>query len=195
MVTVAGEKMSKSLGNFTTLGEAIDEYGGRAFRLAVLQAHYRSPMELGDAELRAASEGVRRLDDLVRRAPAADAAPELDPPTVAAFIDAMDRDFATPAAVSVIFDAVRRANTAIDAGSDEEAAALVATVRALSGALGLEIGVETELADDAEIDDLVARRTAARSAKDFAESDRIREELAARGVIVEDAPGGTTWHR
>jgi cysteinyl-tRNA synthetase len=195
MVTVAGEKMSKSLGNFTTLGEAIDQYGGRAFRLAALQAHYRSPMELGDAELRAASEGVRRLDDLVRRAPEPNAGTALDAATTAAFTEAMDRDFATPAAISVIFDAVRRANTAIDAGGVEEAASLVATVRALAGALGLEIGVETELADDAEIDDLVARRTAARSAKDFAESDRIRDELAARGVVVEDAPGGTTWHR
>jgi cysteinyl-tRNA synthetase len=198
MVEIGGEKMSKSLGNFTTLGEALDEYGARAFRLAVLQTHYRSKTELGPPELGAAREAGERLDALVRRAGAA-GVPEgvdADEATVAAFRAAMDADFGTPAAVAAIFDAVKRANVAIDAGDAGAAAPLVAAVRELSGVLGLEVGATAAAGDDdAEIDALVAARTAARAAKDFAASDRIRDDLAARGITLEDTPDGTIWHR
>jgi len=198
MVEVGGEKMSKSLGNFTSLADAIDAHGPRAFRLAVLQVHYRSRTELGPSEMQAAGEAVERLDALVRRAEAAGIdvrSSARDAPAVAAFQTAMDNDFGTPAAVAAIFDAVKRANVAIDAGDLDTAGALVATVRDLSAALGLEIGTSDLAADSAEVDALVAARDAARAARDFGEADRIRDELAARGVTLEDTAAGTIWHR
>jgi cysteinyl-tRNA synthetase len=196
MVQVGGEKMSKSLGNFTTLGEALDAHGARAFRLAVLQTHYRRAMELGERELDAAAAAVDRLDALFRRAAAAGIEPvdaPVDVPTVERFRSAMDDDFGTPAAIAAIFDAVGEANAAIDAGDGTRAASLLASVAELTGVLGLEPA--TGAAQDSEVDALVVARDEARAAKDYAEADRIRTELASRGVTLEDTPSGTIWHR
>ncbi len=197
MVEIGGEKMSKSLGNFTNLSDALDAHGPRAFRMAVLQTHYRRAVELGSPELEAAASAVDRLDALARRAAAAGvdttgAAP--DPAVVQRFRDAMDDDFGTPGALAAVFDAVGAANTAIDAGDTDRAAVLVATMHELTAALGLTIGGGGGQ-QDAEIDGLVAARDEARRVKDFAEADRIRDELAARGVTLEDTPNGTIWHR
>ncbi len=194
MVTVGGDKMSKSLKNFTTLGEALDAHDPRAFRLAVLQTHYRSQQELGPEVLAEAEQALSRLDALVRKAAREGVGPNTsDPETIAAFRAAMDADFGTPAAVGVIFDAVRNANTAIDGRDLKRAEALVAAVRELTDVVGLELRT-SEDADD-EIDTLIARRVAARKGGEYAEADRIRDELAARGITLEDGPDGTTWHR
>src|SRR3954452_23811625 len=136
MVMVGGEKMSKSLNNFTTLGDAIDRYGAAAFRLAVLQVHYRSQMELTATELGAAAEGIQRVDNLRRGAAREGVAPGYpDPAAIEAFAAAMDDDFGTPAAVAVVFDAVRGANAVLDAGRTDAAAAKLGAVEELLGAL------------------------------------------------------------
>jgi cysteinyl-tRNA synthetase len=196
MVVIGGEKMSKSLGNFRTLAEALDAHGGRAFRMSVLQAHYRKAVELGDIELTAAASAVAKLDALARRAAAAGvdrvSAPT-DADAVARFRAEMDDDFGTPGAIGEIFKVVEAANQAVDARDAVRAASLLATVHELAGALGLEVGAGTGA--DEEIDGLVAQRDTARAAKDFAAADRIRDDLAARGVTLEDTPTGTIWHR
>ena len=195
MVMVGAQKMSKSLGNFTTLGGALDAHGPRAFRLAVLQVHYRSQMELTASELGAARKGFARIDDLLRRAARVELPAELaDGTAIAAFRVAMDDDFGTPGAVAVVFEAVRRANAALDADDLRAAAACVASVRDLLDVLGFADDV-VATDGDAEIDEMVQARNDARAAKDFAEADRLRDDLAQRGVVIEDTATGSVWHR
>ncbi len=196
MVEIRGEKMSKSLRNFLTLADAVDAHGPRAFRMAVLQTHYRKATELGDAELTTAASAVARLDALARRfegeTPAAADVP-LDEETIDRFQAEMDDDFGTPGAIAAIFDAVSAANQALEAGDEAHARSLLRTVIELSAVLGLPVGARTDA--DATVDARVAERDAARAAGDFAAADRIRAELADQGIALEDTPNGTVWHR
>jgi len=203
MVNVAGEKMSKSLGNFRTAGDLFAAHDPRAFRLLILQTHYRKTMEINTEVMTQAETALERFDSLARRSAAAgvDVAagsrPVLDATAVGAFRSAMDNDLGTPEATATLFDTIRRANAALDAGSPD-AGALVATVVDLAGALGLTFGGGDAAGDDPEadeIDELVAARTEARVARDFAEADRLRDELASRGISVEDTANGPVWHR
>jgi len=194
MVQVGGEKMSKSLGNFTTLADALDAHGARAFRMAVLQTHYRRAIELGPAELGSAAAAVDRLDAFVRRAQAEGVvASTPDADVVERFRDAMDDDFGTPGAIAVVFDAVSAGHQAMRDGDTARPGALLATVYELTGALGLELAAAGE--GDDEIDALVAAREDARRARGFAVADAIRDQLAERGIVLEDTPNGTIWHR
>jgi cysteinyl-tRNA synthetase len=193
MVNVGGEKMARSLGNFTTLEEAVDSHGPRALRLLVLQTHYRSNMEVAPDNVAVAARALATLDALARRARTAGVErldtgrAALDPATVAAFDAALDDDFNMPAAMAAIFEATRKGNLAIDAGGGTEAGRLVSTVHALTGALGLELADGSAAGEgDDEISSLVEARNAARKAKDFAEADRIRAELEAMGVKLMD---------
>ena len=190
VVDRSGEKMSKSLGNYENLLDFTEQHDPRSFRLMLLQAHYRSPVSM-DAELAGAAERtLAGLDAFARRAAAVGAA-EPDAEVLARFRERMDDDLDTPGAMAVVFDTVRRANAAIDAGTD--AAPLVAAVREMTGAVGLELGGVDEV--PADVAERAAALDAARAAKDYAAADAIRAELQADGWTVETTATGTTVHR
>ena len=203
MVQVDGEKMSKSLGNFTTLDDLLNTWDPRALRLLVLQTHYRRTMEVGSTTLDQSAAALARLDKFADRMAGSDL-PEAEPDAdvVTRFRTAMDDDLGSPQALAVIFDAVRDANRALDAEDDSTAAELHAAAIELAGVLGLELGSAAAPARDvqddaeaAEIDDLVDQRLAAKAAKNYGKADRIRDKLTARGIILEDSARGTSWHR
>ena len=201
MVNVGGEKMSKSLGNFVTLADFLDAYDPRVLRLLMLQTHYRKTMEINAEALDSTAQALARFDALDRNAESAgvatDSAP--DQAIVDDFVTSMDDDLGTPKAVATVFETLRAANAAISAGDLTLASTLKATVDELRSVLGIDAasGVAVIADDDADaaIDALVAERDAARAAKDFATSDRVRDELAAQGITIEDKPTGSTWYR
>jgi cysteinyl-tRNA synthetase len=194
-VEVGGEKMSKSLGNFTNLLDLIERVDQRAYRLLVLQSHYRSPLEISKETTDRAERSLAGLDAFARRVGAE--LPELGAPdadTLQRFRDAMDDDLNTPAAMALVFDCVRRVNAALDAGDAASAAPLAAAVLAICDAVGLVL--RGDVADvPAEVAALAAERDSARAAKDFARADAIRGELQADGWIVEDTVSGTLVRR
>ena len=224
MLNIEGQKMAKSLGNYRTVADLLGEHpdNARAFRLLVLQTHYRKTMEVNADLMASARTACQRLDALARRLaartegkpaepalapdvePSLNPAPDLSEPHGRAvatrlrdrFSAAMDHDLGTPEGVAVIFDTLRRANAALDEGSADGSVLATVTID-LAGALGLTIGAreQTADADDAAIEDLVAQRQSAREAKDWATADLLRDELSALGVVVEDTPSGPVWHR
>ncbi len=202
-VTVDGEKMSKSSGNFTSLEDLLARSDARAYRLLVLRSHYRSPIEITPDTVRDAEAGLARLDELARRFELPDlladgpavAAPEADGETegeaVARFRVHMDDDLDTPGAMAAVFDLVRRANGAADAGDPTTAARLARTVCLLCAAVGLALGGGPPAVVDPETADRVRRRDEARAAREWALADALRGELEAAGWLVEDGPDGT----
>ena len=197
MVNVEGEKMAKSAGNFRTLADALALHDPRALRLAMLQAHYRSTMEIDEAVLAGAAAGINRLDAFARRVGASGAldTTERTADTDAArtaFVEAMDNDMGTPGAVGVIFELLRKGNVALDDGEAEAAASALHMVRDLGGALGLSL---QDSSPDEAIQRRVDERQAARAARDYATADLIRAALADEGVELEDTPTGTVWRR
>ncbi len=203
-VMMGGEKMSKSLGNFTSLTDLLERTDGRAYRLLLLRSHYRSQVEVTPDTVTDAEEALKGLDALVRRfdlgdvAPVATAAEALalgaDADAVRAFMASMDADLGTPAAVGALFELARRANVASDGGDHAEGRRLAVTVLVLSGALGLVLqGGRQEL--DEATRAKVAARDAARAAGDWARADAIRHELEAEGWSIEDGPEGGRLHR
>jgi cysteinyl-tRNA synthetase len=195
-VVVEGQKMSKSLGNFTSLPELLASSDARAYRLLVLQSHYRSPIEVTPATIQQAEASLARLDALVRRVPGGWGVPAVEPDAAAldAFRAAMDDDLDTPRATALLFDLTRRANAALDAGDGAAAAPLLAAVREVAGALGLRLGGGEEAVPD-DVAALVRRRDEARAARDFPAADAARDELVAAGWVVEDTPAGTRVRR
>jgi cysteinyl-tRNA synthetase len=208
-VEVEGTKMSKSLGNFTTLPDLLARYDPRAYRLLVLRAHYRSPIEVTPETLSDAEKALDRLDGLARRFDVADflsrtqdgfvvegmpPATDLDAAAVADFRAHMDDDLDTPGALAGLFELVTAAHSAADSGDEAGGARLARTAAVLLAALGVSLR-SAEVEVDEESARLVAERDEARRAKDFARADALREELVAKGWTVEDTPSGTAIRR
>ncbi|MDP8976495.1 MAG: cysteine--tRNA ligase [Actinomycetota bacterium] len=187
-----GAKMSKSLGNFTSLTDLLSRNDPRAYRLLVLQSHYRAPLEVGPVAIERAERSLERLDELARRAPPQGGSPDAAP--LEEFRAHMDEDLGTPAATALLFDVVGRANAALDGGDVVRGGSLAAAALEMASAFGLELGAGKERIDD-ETARLVAERDAARASRDYVRSDTIRDELAANGWIVKDTPEGTRIHR
>jgi len=214
-VTVGGEKMSKSLGNFTSLADLLERSDPRAYRLLVLRSHYRSPIEVTPDTIAQAEAGLARLDELARRFALPDLladvlalGPPTGPPTgpdaavgewddeaVAAFMASMDDDLDTPGALAAVFDLARQANSAADAGDDRSAIRAAGTANLLAGALGLRLQGAVDDAVDEVSAMLVRRRDDARAAKDWAAADVLRAELEGAGWLVEDSAEGTRIRR
>jgi cysteinyl-tRNA synthetase len=208
-VTVDGTKMSKSLGNFTTLDDFLTHHDPRAYRLLVLRARYRSPIEVTPDTIVDAEKALERLDTLARRfsvgsllaqtasgfvVAGTPPAVDIDPDALAAFRARMDDDLDTPGALAGIFDLVTAAHSSADAGDRPRAAHLALSAAVLAGALGLSLRGDAAVVDE-ETARLVADRDAARSARDFARADTLRDELVAMGWTVEDTPNGTAVRR
>jgi cysteinyl-tRNA synthetase len=191
VLAAGGEEMHRSAGNYVTLADLLDAHDPRAYRLLVLQSHYRGPMEVNDENLAAAEKALEGLDNLALRAGRVEAAP--DPDVLARFRSHMNEDFNTPPALAVIFDAVRRANIALDAKDQATGDSLAAAVRELTEMLGLPLKVSDPV--DAESQALATERDEARKAKDWARADALRAQLEALGWSVEDGPDGTRLTR
>ena len=202
-VTLAGEKMSKSLGNTADVQAAVAQYGGRAVRLFLAGPHYRSAIELSDASLAEAAAQLGRIDSFLARAgEAVGHRPDADLPQ--AFAAAMDDDLGTPGALAVLFTTVKEGNTALGAGDTEGVRAAYGSVLAMLDILGLDPAAP-QWADgasasgdltpvvDALVTTLLDQRAEARAAKDWATADAIRDSLAASGLTITDTKDGARW--
>ena len=205
-VMVGDEKMSKSLGNFTSLTDMLDKNDARAYRLLVLRSHYRSPIEVTPATIGDAERALARLDGLARRFdlvalaghhlevkddfPWSGAALELYERVAAA----LNEDLDTPRALAQLFEALSSANALADGGHEDEAHALAVAINALFGALGLALVSASTVVDEIS-QALVNERDGARIAQNWAEADRLRSELVDLGWTVEDSASGTLIRR
>jgi cysteinyl-tRNA synthetase len=205
-VMVGGEKMSKSLGNFTSLTDLLENTDPRAYRLLVLRSHYRSPLEVTRDIISDAERGLARLDAFARRfdlpalagerfeAAAAHAWEEESLELYERVTSLMNDDLNTPAAVGELFEALSAANALADDSLAIPARRLAQSVNILFGAMGLALLAGSQVIDD-ESAQLVQERDHAREAKDWFEADRLRQALTERGWIVEDGASGTVIRR
>jgi len=194
-LTFAEEKMSKSLGNIITIREGLDKYGSDGLRVFVLTSHYRAPLSYSEDALESGKRAAERLR-LAATLSGGDG-PPADVPVETyreRFVEAMDDDLNTPAALAALFDLARDINRSRDEGRGTDEGQ--ATLRELAGVLGLTLR-EPEGAMDAApfIDLLVQLRNDLRDAKQFELADRVRSRLAEAGITLEDGPDGTRWRR
>ena len=224
-VQINEEKMSKSLGNFFTVREVLKLYQPEVVRYFILSSHYRSPLNYSEQNLDSAKAALERFYTALRDVPMGTAVVDAaHGDYLARFNAAMDDDFNTPEALAVLFDVVRELNRAKAENKQDEASRISSTLKQLGAVLGLlqddpdsflkgrgrdvtvaltgvsataSVGTVTAHVgmSNENIHDIIAQRLAARKAKNWAESDRIRDELKAQGIILEDGPQGTTWRR
>jgi cysteinyl-tRNA synthetase len=197
-VRINDEKMSKSLGNFFTVREVLKQYSAEVIRYFILTSHYRSPLNYSDQELESAKQALTRLYTTLRGLPIT-AESSLDNPYNQRFISAMNDDFNTPEALAVLFELSKEVNKLRDK-EPTQAIHLGNELRRLGGIIGLlqlepEIFLRRQLETLAaeEIERLIAERQAARLHRDWTMADQIRDQLQARGIILEDTVQGTSW--
>jgi len=196
LLNIDNEKMSKSLGNFFTIRDVLKRYDGETIRYFTLRTHYRSPVNFSDQNLDDARASLRRLYTALDKveAPGDPGAPDWDEPRAAAFREAMNDDFNTPIAVSVLFELAAEVNR----GARPEDARLL---KALGSVLGiLQQAPRAYLqagngVDEAAIAQRIEERLAAKKAGDYSRADAIRKSLAEEGIVLKDSAAGTTWVR
>ena len=197
-VQVGEEKMAKSLGNFVTIRDVLARHPGEVLRYYILGSHYRSPLAYGEAQMEAAGQSLRRLYGALADLPPAE--PQAGD-HAQSFQQAMEDDFNTPRALAVLFDMAREINR-LRNQDVAQAAHLAAGMRRLAEPLGLlqhppaeflRGGAVHQDIDAEQIEQLIQARQEARQRRDFAAADRIRDELAERGIVLEDTATGTKW--
>jgi cysteinyl-tRNA synthetase len=201
-VMVGDQKMSKSLGNFTSLTDLLSRTDARAYRLLVIRSHYRSPIEVSPSTIADAERALSRLDALARRFSLPEYGGEhfvresdhhfsgVARELVESVGALLDEDLNTPLAVAALFEAVSSANTLSDQGSNGEAAELALAIAVVFGALGLALRGGVDVVSD-DVQSLVRARDEARAQGNWSEADRLRDDLVSRGWVVEDSPDGT----
>ncbi len=207
-LNIDNHKMSKSLGNFRTVREISEQYDLQILRFFMLSAHYRSPLNFSAELMEASRNGLERIVNAAENlkylsgnakaenmTEAEKMAFEKTEDYVKAFETAMEDDFNTADAIAAIFDLVKYCNTTTDENSSKEyTEKLYAVLEKLTDVMGLIVNKKQEILDE-DIEALIEERQAARKAKDFARADQIRDELAGRGIILEDTREGVKWKR
>ena len=194
LVTVSGQKMSKSLGNGVSVEELFELGNPAAVRYWLASAQYRSSLDYSPTSLTEAVSAVSRIAGFVRRASEVAEAVATELPRE--FVDAMDSDFNVPAALAVLHDTVRVGNSALDAGDKDSVASALSSVVRMADVLGLDLTSNEKVATAETIElieGLIAQRNQARADKDYAQADLVRAELTAMGVTIEDQAGKTVW--
>ena len=193
VVDTEGEKMSKSLGNVTNLLDLVEHYDPRAYRMLLLQTHYRSPVRVGQDNIDASVKAVGSIDGFFARMAEVSNNATADEATLQSFRTAMNNDLDTPGATALMFDTIRKANAALDVKDDALAGALAGAVKEMCVAFGLQVNAFAEVSTD--IAEKAIQLDAARAAKDFATADALRNELQAAGYVVETTKEGTKVRR